>query len=327
MASIMDKRQRLIAVHEAGHAVAWTALGVPIDYLTIVADANSDGHCQRSDFTGDSSRRAEFIARDLIGLIAGPVAMHSESMRVVDDDPPTAVESEAFKSSLAESTATAKTIYTPVTDETSDDSQIETILRASETIARVVDRLSSLRSSNESVLPPEVARAVEAMPTAVVDRLGAWDIIPAERVAASRPLVEHIADFHAALLARGNTAKHASVTTARVASVFTACGFKGISDISASKVQIHVAGLRKDMADAAGNARRGKSVATSNYILRDAKAFMRWMVQDGRCHENPLAHLKGMNTSTDRRHDGVPCRLMSFDGCSIQPPAPRIGTA
>lgn len=116
-------------MHEAGHAVAWSALGVPVAYLTIVADANSDGHCQRSDFTSPSSRRVEFIARDLIGMIAGPVAMHFEMMRVVYDDPPAAIESEAFEALLAESTATASAIYTPVTNEDSDDAHIETILR------------------------------------------------------------------------------------------------------------------------------------------------------------------------------------------------------
>ena len=175
--------------------------------------------------------------------------------------------------------------------------------RASDTIARAVDRLNALRSSNESVLPPEVCRAVEAMPAAIVKSLAAWDLLGTARVAASKPLVEHVADFKAAILSRGNTAKYAEMTANRVLSIFTTCGFKAISDVSASKVQNHVASLRKDTADAKGNGRRGSSAATSNYILRDAKAFFRWMVQDRRCHESPLAHLTGVNTRTDRRHD------------------------
>src|SRR5262249_41995256 len=33
------------------------------------------------------------------------------------------------------------------------------------------------------------------------------------------------------------------------------------------------------------------------------KAFCRWMIKERRAAENPVAHLDGLNTKTDRRHD------------------------
>ncbi|MEK6676423.1 MAG: hypothetical protein AABZ47_12315 [Planctomycetota bacterium] len=37
--------------------------------------------------------------------------------------------------------------------------------------------------------------------------------------------------------------------------------------------------------------------------MQAVKQFFQWMVRDGRAPENPLAHLKGWNVRTDRRHD------------------------
>jgi integrase len=174
--------------------------------------------------------------------------------------------------------------------------------RASNALADTVDRLNSLRSANE-ILPPDLSRHIESMPKAVRDRLAQWDIIPASKAAANKPLIEHLADWKSALLAKGNTASYAALTVGRVTRIFDGCRFATISDISASKAQRFIADLRNDTTDTAGGVHRGISAASFNYYLRDARSFFRWMVRDGRCHENPLAHLQGVNVRADRRHD------------------------
>jgi len=88
----------------------------------------------------------------------------------------------------------------------------------------------------------------------------------------------------------------------RVLRIINGCRFATLSDVSASKTQNYVAGLRQDTTTA-DRAHRGISAASFNYYIRDARSFFRWMVRDGRCHENPLTHLQGVNTRTDRRHD------------------------
>jgi len=110
-----------------------------------------------------------------------------------------------------------------------------------------------------------------------------------------RPLREHLEDFHASLLAKGNTAKHAKLTFSRAAAVINGCQFGRWGDISASRVERFLAGLRNDG--------EGISAQTFNFYLQAVKQFCRWMVQDRRASESPVAHLKGLNVRTDRRHD------------------------
>jgi len=110
-----------------------------------------------------------------------------------------------------------------------------------------------------------------------------------------RPLREHLEDFRQSLLAKGNTAKHAELTYSRARTVIDGCRFVTWGDISASKVQQFIAGLRNDG--------EGISVQTGNFYLATTKQFCKWMVQDQRAAESPVQHLKGLNVRTDRRHD------------------------
>jgi len=112
-----------------------------------------------------------------------------------------------------------------------------------------------------------------------------------------------VADWKAALLAKGNTPRHAELVTSRAGKAFAACGFKQWGDISASRLQGHLAGLRTDRRKADGSIERGLSAQTFNFYLQAVKQFARWMVQDQRATEIPLAHLQGLNVRTDRRHD------------------------
>ncbi len=110
---------------------------------------------------------------------------------------------------------------------------------------------------------------------------------------AKRPLTEHVTDWHAALLGKGATEKHAKLCRLRVRRVLDGCGFTHWSDLSASKVQAYVAELRCG----------GLSIQSANFYLQSVKQFCRWCVQDRRALDSPLVHLRGDNARTDRRHD------------------------
>src|SRR5262245_52519889 len=107
-----------------------------------------------------------------------------------------------------------------------------------------------------------------------------------------RSLADHLADFRRYLEAKGNTEKHARQTCNRVQAVLDGCRFQRIPDLSPSAVVEWLAAERH--ANRIG-------VQTSNYYLRDTKAFCRWLVRDRRAGENPLAHLSGMNAKADVR--------------------------
>jgi integrase len=60
-----------------------------------------------------------------------------------------------------------------------------------------------------------------------------------------RPLAEHLTDFEAALLAKGDTPKQARQVASRVRRVLAGCKFVFMGDLSASRVMEYLAGLRE----------------------------------------------------------------------------------
>src|SRR5271170_1352381 len=174
--------------------------------------------------------------------------------------------------------------------------------KASTELSRKIERLNSIRAGGD-MMTADLTRYVETMPPGIRAKLAEWGILSAARVAAGKPLAEHLADWKRALLAKGNTDRHAELVTSRARKAFNACGFKLWSDISASKLQSHLAGLREDRRKTDDTVARGISAQTFNFYLQAVKQFCRWMVRDGRASESALVHLQGLNVKTDRRHD------------------------
>jgi site-specific recombinase XerD len=108
-----------------------------------------------------------------------------------------------------------------------------------------------------------------------------------------RPLKDHIEDWKAYLLNKGNTEKHVGEVVFKVKRIADACGWKMIGDLAAGEVIQCLADLR------AG----GLAIQTSNHHLRAIKQFSRWLVRDRRTNDDPLAHLAMQNPKLDRRHD------------------------
>ncbi|MBE3145067.1 MAG: tyrosine-type recombinase/integrase, partial [Planctomycetes bacterium] len=94
-----------------------------------------------------------------------------------------------------------------------------------------------------------------------------------------KPLAEHLADFRRNL---GETSRHAIQTERALQRVFEGCKFYRWADISASRFWDYLKSLQNG----------GISQRTFNFYLKAGKQFCRWMVQDQRAAESPLAHLK-----------------------------------
>jgi integrase len=174
--------------------------------------------------------------------------------------------------------------------------------KASDEIARKVSTLNDLAAAGQSI-PPDLSRWIETAPAAIVRSLAAWSILPASRVTSAKALAEHIDDWRVALVAKGNTERHAELVTSRARKAFAGAGFKFWNDLSAAKLANHLAGLRDDHKGADGAVRRGISAQTFNFYLQACKQFCRWMMKERRASESPIAHLDGLNVRTDRRHD------------------------
>ena len=166
--------------------------------------------------------------------------------------------------------------------------------KATETLARMLERLLCLRAAND---PPdrEITAWLEACPARMKETFVRWGLIDSHRIVAGKPLAKHVDDYKACLLAKNNTSKHANMTVRHIQKLFDGCDFRLWSEISASRLQKYLADLRND-----GN---GISARTFNSYLQSCKGFCEWMCRDGRASENPIAHLSRLNTRIDRRHD------------------------
>ena len=172
--------------------------------------------------------------------------------------------------------------------------------RLTESLARNVQRLIDCRASGET-LPQDTAKWIETLPHQAAKVLTRWGLWQGHTLAAGNALSAHIADWKAALAARGNTKQHAELSAHRVESVAEACGFKFYSDISATKVQQELANRRTDTVDAKGKTVRGMGIKTTNYYLRDLKSFCRWMLHERRATSSAVEYLDAMNARADVR--------------------------
>jgi len=147
-----------------------------------------------------------------------------------------------------------------------------------------------------------VARKLEV--DAMLRREGVIDIKADQYAKAeARPLVVrdgegkvtdgHLADHHAALLAKGVTRDHADLVRTRANKVLRLAKAEQISHLAPSAIQGAIATIRQE----------GKSLQTCNDTLRAIKQFSRWLWRDGRAREDVLVHLTGFNVALDRRHD------------------------
>ncbi len=139
----------------------------------------------------------------------------------------------------------------------------------------------------------------------------------AAKRAAAVPLENHIRAWKAALLAKGDCARHVELAAAQMRVIADGCGFMRLPDINAGKVQQWLAdrraagalpaapapGVRSREQWLADKAAAGISKRTSNSYLACIKGFCRWCVKSGLAATNPLAWIAPINDRTDRRHD------------------------
>lgn len=113
------------------------------------------------------------------------------------------------------------------------------------------------------------------------------------RRAEQRLLADQLTDYHACLLARNNTVKHANLTRTRVARVLEVARMERISELSVASVQSAINTLRAS----------GLSLETCNHHVRAMRMFSRWLHRNGLCRDESMLGLTTFNAATDRRHD------------------------
>lgn len=166
--------------------------------------------------------------------------------------------------------------------------------KATQEFGRRLEKLVAVRTLGDTP-GPDLSRWLETLPSDTRKRLAKYGLLDARTVANSKPLSEHLADFHASLLHKNRTVDHADVQRARARNILDGCKFSQFSDISAARVERFLSDERDN-----GN---GMSAQTSNYYLQAFKQFCNWMVKERRVSESPVAHLTGVNAKLDRRRE------------------------
>jgi site-specific recombinase XerD len=103
-----------------------------------------------------------------------------------------------------------------------------------------------------------------------------------------KPLAEHVRDWQAYLLGKGNTEKHAEYSGARTLRLIESGKVLRISGLSLSVAQKALADL-KHFQGRFGNV--GMSDRSIYHHCRALKSFAKWLWSDGRTRENNLVHL------------------------------------
>lgn len=165
----------------------------------------------------------------------------------------------------------------------------------SEALGRKIVKLVNYKIAGEN-LDPQLSRWLEQIPARLLNRFVEIGLIDNRRAAGGKLLKEHLEDFKQSLLAKSNTNGYIKTVISRAGRIINRCKFRLWTDISASEVELCLMDMRKGVENI--------SAQTFNFYLQAIKQFCRWMVQDRRANESPLAHLKKIRVlSTDKRHD------------------------
>ncbi len=106
-----------------------------------------------------------------------------------------------------------------------------------------------------------------------------------------KPLAEHLDDFQGSLEDREVSPAQVKLVVGRLKRAFNAIGFLLLADLNATRFQAHLAALRK----------QGRSQQTCKHIVRHAKQFTKFLLEDERVETDPFRKLRPQKVS-ERRH-------------------------
>ena len=162
---------------------------------------------------------------------------------------------------------------------------------ASNEFGRKVDNLVGVRATRQGP-DPDMMRWLEGLSNYHREKFAKWGLLDERASSLSKPLTEHVTDYHEALLTKGRTDLHARHQTARVLALVNGCGFTYWRDITAGRVERWLSVRRQ-----AGKIKQ----RTSNHYAAAAKGFCSWMVKDGRAVSSPLSLLDRVTVADEER--------------------------
>ena len=167
---------------------------------------------------------------------------------------------------------------------------------ASHQLGERLARLVGYYKLSGGQIDPTLSAWLNSLPGAIRERLAQWGLLGMACEAARRGLAEHVADWHAAILAGGASQGQADLRRLRAKAILGGIGAMHFGNVTGSRVSAFLSDLRAGTKD-----KPGVSERTANFYLDALNGFFRWAVKDRRLTENPIAHLKKLKV-TDAMH-------------------------
>ena len=153
----------------------------------------------------------------------------------------------------------------------------------SEQIGRHIERLVACRVARTDPDPrSDLAYWLEGLPPSFIERLVRFDLLDSQRLAAGRPLAEHIEEYRKWLKGRKRNATHVTLTVSRIERIVEQAGVKHWSALFG----------RIESALTAIQTAEGFKDQTRNAYLTAIKGWCNWMLRMGKAAKSPAAGIE-----------------------------------
>ena len=189
--------------------------------------------------------------------------------------------------------------YLDFTDHNGARHKLTTGTRARDQAQRYADKvehLIHLRAADEPLDPPTLAW-IARLPLRKRDQLAESGVL--NEAPRRRPLLQYVARYEVALRDAGIRASDAKEAAARCRRVIEALGATSIDHLTPAAVQ----------GDLASRRRQGLSPTTSNHYLKQLKAFIAWLIREGKARNHPLKHVRKLAEAQGTRRALTPEEL------------------
>lgn len=168
--------------------------------------------------------------------------------------------------------------------------------RASEEFGRKLDDMAAFKAARRA-LPPDFSRWLDSLPAKVRQRLAKHGLLDPESEASFKSLIAHLDDYRQYLEGAGRTPDYVQKSFWRIKRIIDGIGAQLLSDIQPQPASRFLTECRLVPRN-----KGGLSAKSLNHYLGSIKGFCTWMVRERRVSDNPLACLKNVNVTTDRKH-------------------------
>jgi integrase len=189
--------------------------------------------------------------------------------------------------------------------------------RPTEQLSRNIEVLITCLMSGDNI-PRELQNWIDGLSLGLSGKFVKWGLLDGQRASQVKPLISHLSDYEAELIAKNKSQIHVQKTISRCKAIAKGCKFRYLKDINASAVIKHLARMRDNDGAAAG---------TRNHFLTALKCFCNWAVKAGRISSSPLKHVSKEKAEAKQRGILLPEQFQSLIAKTFEQGTTRLNVS